>query len=239
MMIAKVLFVEDEPALSEIVSESLTAKGFEVVHVYSLKDAFERYYASKPDILLIDVMLPDGDGFSFARQIRTNDLDTPIIFLTSKSLASDVVMGFESGGSDYLKKPFSMEELIIRMKVLLSKNRLVLKKDDDFGLITLGKYKFFYPNGELYFLGSKRVLTSRESEILKMLIINKNRVLDRNSLLMAIWGQNDYFTGRSLDVFMTKLRKYLKEDEEIFIVNIRGQGYKLIIISPMPDRNLQ
>lgn len=225
----KVLFVEDEPALAEIVGESLTAKGFEIIHASSIKEALQYYYEVQPAILLLDVMLGDGDGFSLARQIRTKDLETPILFLTSKSLPADVVTGFESGGNDYLKKPFSIAELSVRMKALLNKNRLVLKETEDtFGPVELGQYKFLYPTGELFLMGNKRVLTAREAEILKMLIVNKNQILDRELILMAIWGQNDYFTGRSLDVFVTKLRKYLKDDPQVLIINIRGKGYKLI-----------
>lgn len=225
----KILFVEDEPALAEIVKESLESKGFEVKHASTAKDAMASYYTGHYDILVLDVMLGDGDGFSMAKQIRLEDLHTPIIFLTSKSLPADVVNGFESGGNDYLKKPFSMEELIIRMKALLNKNRLVSKNTDTVhGEIVIGNYNFSYTKGELYFFGIKRVLTSRESEILKMLILNRNQILERNVLLTTIWGENDYFSGRSLDVFITKLRKYLKEDPSVSIVNIRGQGYKLI-----------
>lgn len=229
LMGVKVLFVEDEPALAEIVRESLVFKGFEVSHASSAKEALSLYYAGLPDILVLDVMLGDGDGFSIARQIRIKDINTPIIFLTSKSLPADVVNGFESGGNDYLKKPFSMEELIVRMKALLDKNRLVRKDtNDDHTAIGIGYYKFSYPMGELYYAGTKRILTSRESEILRMLVANRNQILERNELLNTVWGQNDYFSGRSLDVFITKLRKYLKEDPSVLIINIRGQGYKLI-----------
>lgn len=229
MIVITVLFVEDEPALAEIVKESLESKGFVVNHVATAKDAMAMYYSGQHDILVLDVMLGDGDGFAIARQIRLKDISTPIIFLTSKSLPADVVNGFESGGNDYLKKPFSMEELIIRMKALLNKNRLVLKSTGaEHAEIAIGNYSFFYPKGELYFFGIKRVLTSREAEILSMLILNRNQILDRNTLLVTIWGENDYFSGRSLDVFITKLRKYFREDPSVTIINIRGQGYKLI-----------
>lgn len=142
---AKVLFVEDEPALAEIVRESMESKGFVVNHADSAKQAMELYYTNLPDIIVLDVMLGDGDGFSIAKQIRLKDVDTPIIFLTSKSLPADVVNGFESGGNDYLKKPFSMEELIIRMKALLNKNRLAIKEHQELhSAIPIGKYLFSY-----------------------------------------------------------------------------------------------
>ena len=226
---AKVLFAEDEPALAEIVRESLESKGFDVIHALSAKDALNFYYGIRPDILVLDVMLGDGSGFSIAEQIRSTDSITPIIFLTSRSLTADVVQGFESGGNDYLKKPFSMEELIVRMKALLNKNRLIIKPAEKISEnISIGRYSFSYLQAELVINGSRQMLTARESEILKMLLLNKEQILNRDLLLNTIWGQNDYFTGRSLDVFITKLRKYLKEDPSVLIINIRGQGYKLV-----------
>jgi DNA-binding response OmpR family regulator len=137
-----------------------------------------------------------------------------------------VVEGFESGGNDYLKKPFSLEELIIRIRVLLSKNRLVINKSA--GVTEIGRYRFYYPQGELNFEGNSRALTARESEILNLLIMNKNQLLNRDEVLLNLWQNNDYFSSRSLDVFITKLRRYLKEDPSVNILNIRGRGYKLI-----------
>jgi DNA-binding response OmpR family regulator len=225
----KILFSEDEPALAEIVKETLAFNGFEVYHVLTAKETVALYHEIKPDVLVLDVMLPDGDGFSIAKQIRRSDARTPIIFLTSKSLPSDVVMGFESGGNDYLKKPFSMEELIIRIKALLSRDRLVIKPEQTSRQpISIGGYKFLYPEGFLVLNGIQRTLTNREAEILQLLLLNKGGLLERNVLLNTFWSSNDYFSSRSLDVFITKLRKYLKDDPSILIINIRGQGYKLI-----------
>lgn len=225
----KILFAEDEPALAEIVKETLMFKGFEVIHATTASETINQYHKIKPDILILDVMLPDGDGFSLAKQLRHTDTQTPIIFLTSKSLPADVVTGFESGGNDYLKKPFSIEELVIRIKALLSRNRLVIKPDEQKKqAIPIGKYHFHYPEGILTFEGAHKTLTNREAEILQMLLLNKNNVLDRNLILNTLWNNNDYFSGRSLDVFITKLRRYLKDDPSVFIINIRGQGYKLV-----------
>lgn len=225
----KILFVEDEPALAEIVKETLALKGFEVTHTLTAKETISQYRKSKPDILILDVMLPDGDGFSIAKQLRQIDTATPIIFLTSKALPADVVMGFESGGNDYLKKPFSIEELTIRIKALLSQNRLIFKPENEAKQpIKIGNYQFYYPKGILTTANSQRTLTTREAEILQMLLLNKNKMLERNVILNALWSNNDYFSGRSLDVFITKLRRYLKDDPSIFIMNIRGQGYKLV-----------
>ncbi|NVM64643.1 DNA-binding response OmpR family regulator [Mucilaginibacter sp. SG538B] len=226
MISHKVLLVEDEPVLAEIVQESLQSRGFEVVYADTIARAKGVYYDNKPDIIVLDVMLPDGSGFDFARQIRNVDTDLPVIFLTSRSLPQDVVEGFESGGNDYLKKPFSLEELIIRIRALLSKNRLVISQN--VGLTEIGRYRFYYPQGELNFDGNSRTLTTRESEILNLLIMNRNQLLNRDELLLNFWQNNDYFSSRSLDVFITKLRRYLKDDPSVSILNIRGRGYKLI-----------
>ncbi|MBK0379976.1 response regulator transcription factor [Mucilaginibacter segetis] len=225
---SKILLVEDELVLAEIVHESLNSRGFEVVHTDTIHGAKELYYNILPDIIILDVMLPDGSGFDFAKQIRNIDAELPIIFLTSRSLIQDVVKGFESGGNDYLKKPFSLEELIIRVKALLSRNRILIKEKEEIKTIQIGSYKFQYPLGILSRMENKRTLTTRESEILHLLLLNRNNVLNRNSLLMELWNNDDYFSGRSLDVFMAKLRKYLKDDPSVSILNIRGQGYKLI-----------
>lgn len=222
-----ILLVEDELVLAEIVQESLQSRGFNVAHAVTIAHALELYHTNSPAIIVLDVMLPDGSGFELARQIRNVDMDLPIIFLTSKSLPQDVVEGFESGGNDYLKKPFSLEELIIRIRALLSKNRLITK-NPGINTTALGQFTFKYPKGALDILGNERILTTREAEILHLLILNKNRVLSRNELLVNLWGNNDYFSGRSLDVFITKLRRYLKPDPSVSILNIRGQGYKLI-----------
>jgi len=228
MISAKVLLVEDELVLAGIIADSLDSRGFRVIHTASAREVPIMLREHLPDVIVMDVMLPDGDGFTLAKQIRMKDHDTPIIFLTSRSLTQDVVEGFESGGNDYLKKPFSLEELIIRIKALLSKNRLVTSASAGTCDTKLGDYLFHYPKGVLTFGCSKRLLTTRESEILQMLVINHHQILSRQTLLRTFWDNDDYFSGRSLDVFITKLRKYLGQDPGVGILNIRGQGYKLI-----------
>ena len=223
----KVLLIEDELVLAEIVLESLQSRGFSVSHAATIAEGLNLYYTHSPAVIVLDVMLPDGSGLELARQLRNLGTELPIIFLTSKSLPQDVVDGFESGGNDYLKKPFSLEELIVRIRALLSKSRLITP-NPGVNTIPLGQFVFKYPKGVLQMLGNERLLTTREAEILHMLILNKNGVLSRNELLNSLWGDNDYFSGRSLDVFITKLRQYLKEDPSVSILNIRGQGYKLI-----------
>jgi DNA-binding response OmpR family regulator len=224
----KILFVEDEPALAEIIKESLESKGFDVCHVATAAAALQAHSLTTFHLLILDVMLPDGDGFSLLKKIRSRDLTTPALFLTSKSLAADVVNGFESGANDYLKKPFSMEELVIRMRSLLgivNTRPIDLKKTGPF---TIGEYIFHYPEGVLVHKGAKKQLTFREAEILNLLQSRHEQMVLRQELLLTHWGNDDYFSGRSLDVFITKLRKYLKQDPSIAILNFRGQGYKLI-----------
>jgi len=223
-----ILLIEDELVLAEIVRESLQSRGFGVVHAADIASALEKYYNYKPDILVLDVMLPDGNGFDLARQIRNIDTQIPIIFLTSRSQVHDVVEGFESGGNDYLKKPFSIEELIVRIKALLSRNGLISKAEAVDKTASIGKYQFEYPAGVLSVNNKKRALTTRESELLQLLLLNKNQFVERKAILLKFWGNDDYFSGRSLDVFITKLRRYLNEDPTIAILNIRAQGYKLI-----------
>lgn len=225
----KVLLVEDETALAEIVSESLQGKGFDVVHVTTAAAAMEAGYKMQPAIIVLDVMLPDGNGFDIAKQLRKTDLETPILFLTSKSRPEDVVNGFETGGNDYLKKPFSIAELIVRMKALLARNRLLITEENPVQqILSIGEYNFHYPAGILKYAGFSRTLTSREAEILHILFLNRNQMLDRKVLLMKLWGNDDYFSGRSLDVFISKLRKYLKDDPAVVIINVRSRGYKLV-----------
>lgn len=225
----KVLLVEDEIALAEIVGESLQSKGFDVTHVTTAAAAMDIFYKIKPTIIILDVMLPDGNGFDIAKHIRKTDVETPVLFLTSRSRPEDVVNGFETGGNDYLKKPFSIAELIVRMKALLGKNRLIMTEESSARQIfSIGEYTFHYPAGILKYGGISRTLTSRESEILHILLLNRNQMLDRKVLLMKLWGNDDYFSGRSLDVFISKLRKYLREDPSVTIINVRGKGYKLV-----------
>ena len=228
MKAVKILFVEDEPALAEIVKESLESKDFIVSHVKTVANALIAHKAEAYDILILDVMLPDGDGFSMLKKIRITDSATPAIFLTSKSLPSDVVNGFESGANDYLKKPFSMDELVIRIRALLGMVNLKSFEAHRRGVFPIGEFSFHYPEGLLVYKGSKKQLTFREAEILNMLRTQQEKIISRKELLLTHWENDDYFSGRSLDVFVTKLRKYLKADPSVAILNFRGQGYKLI-----------
>ena len=220
----KVLLAEDEESLGMIVKESLESRDFIVFHAKNGEEALFFYQTQKPDILVLDVMMPIKDGFTLAKEIRQENKYIPIIFLTAKSQTNDVLEGFNHGGNDYLKKPFSMEELIVRVKSLL--NRIAIKPNLE--NIQIGAYLFDYTKQSLTFLGEKQQLTHRESQLLYYLFEKKNQILDRSFILNKLWGNDDFFNARSMDVFISKLRKKLKKDTNIQIINIRGFGYKLI-----------
>jgi DNA-binding response OmpR family regulator len=228
MSLNKVLFVEDELFLAEIVKETLETKLFEVTHVSTLKMASAILSEQDFDIIVLDVMLPDGNGFDWLKNIRSDGVTLPVIFLTSRSQTEDIVRGFEEGGNDYLKKPFSMAELEVRMKALLRKEYIPVQSKNDQYQWKIRSYRFAYPSGELIVDNKVIQLTSREADILQLLLLNTNQSLSRNELLERFWGNTDYFSGRSLDVFISKLRRYLKTDEQVKIINVRGIGYKMV-----------
>jgi len=219
-----ILLAEDEPALGQIIKESLETRNFNVLLCENGEKAFEIYQSKSPQLLVLDVMMPKKDGFTLAKEIRTIDEYIPIIFLTAKSQTRDVVEGFSIGGNDYLKKPFSIEELIVRINNLL--NRVQLQKTSD--ILQIGQYTFDFPKQTLKINEEAIQLTHRESHLLFHLIKNRNAVLDRSFILNKLWGNDDFFNARSMDVFITKLRKKLNKDDSIQILNVRGYGYKLI-----------
>ena len=222
----KILLAEDEAALGQIIKESLETRNFEVLLCADGQIAFEIYKSKSPKLLVLDVMMPKKDGFTLAKEIRRIDDTIPIIFLTAKSQTQDVVEGFTIGGNDYLKKPFSMEELIVRINSLL--NRTKLQKTTE--IIEIGDYIFNFPKQHLSYKTEEAIqLTHREAHLLFHLIKNKNNVLDRSLILNKLWGNNDFFTARSMDVFISKLRRKLSQDKRIQILNVRGFGYKLTV----------
>tara|TARA_R110002049_G_scaffold237340_2_gene410441 strand:- start:1834 stop:2517 length:684 start_codon:yes stop_codon:yes gene_type:complete len=223
--LTNILLAEDEPALGQIIKESLETRNFNVLLCENGEKAFEVYKNKSPELLVLDVMMPKKDGFTLAKEIRAIDDTTPIIFLTAKSQTQDVVEGFSIGGNDYLKKPFSIEELIVRINNLL--NRIKVQKTSD--ILVIGNYTFDFPKQQLQFKNEEtKQLTHREAHLLFHLIKNRNQVLDRSLILNKLWGNDDFFNARSMDVFITKLRKKLKKDGTIQIINVRGFGYKLI-----------
>jgi len=220
----KLLLAEDEPSLAQIIKESLETRAFEVFLAKNGIEALELFHAHTPDVLVLDVMMPFKDGFTLAKEIREENKQVPIIFLTAKSQTKDVLEGFSHGGNDYLKKPFSMEELIVRIQSLLNRNSI--KSDTE--KIKIASYIFNHTRQTLEHKNETIVLTHRESELLFLLTQKKNEISDRSFILKKLWGTDDFFNARSMDVFITKLRKKLKSDENIQIVNVRGYGYKLI-----------
>mgnify|MGYP000232867225 CR=1 FL=1 len=221
--IIKVLLAEDEPSLGQIIKESLETRNFKVSLVTDGEAAYELFNEQSFDVLVFDVMMPKKDGFTLTKEIRKENNEVPILFLTAKSQAKDVVEGFTIGGNDYLKKPFSMEELIVRIHNLLSRNNFKLKT------VLLGAFTFDLAKQFLQYKNEEKInITHREAHLLHHLLQNKNQVLDRSKVLKELWGDDDFFNARSMDVFITKLRKKLKKDESIQIVNVRGFGYKLI-----------
>ncbi len=221
----KIILAEDEPSLALIIKESLETRNFEVVAVGNGDEAYTAYMQEKPRLLVLDVMMPVKDGFTVAQDIRKIDKMIPIIFLTAKSQTQDVVDGFKHGGNDYLKKPFSMEELIVRIHALLNRHEAAAEVD---GLTHVGGFIFDYAKQSLTYNNETEVLTYREAEVLSHLYKHKNEMVTRSHILKEIWGDDDFFNGRSLDVFITKLRKKLDKDKEVQIINSRGYGYKLI-----------
>lgn len=226
-MSIKILYVEDELFLGKIVKETLEMRGFDVVMESDGARVMETFTRSQPDICVLDVMLPNRSGFELAEDIRKLNDDIPVIFLTAKTQTDDVIHGFKIGGNDYIRKPFSIEELIARVE-----NALRMKKDEPVAelgdTIQLGRYRFQLNKQVLAIGNEERKLSYRESELLKYLYLNRGQVIDRRDLLNHIWGNDSFFNSRNLDVYITKIRGYLKEDDSIEIITIKGMGYRFI-----------
>ena len=225
-METKLLLVEDEASLAMIVRDVLEKQGFEVRCAFTGNEGLKLFYEFKPDIVVTDIMMPQLDGLSMTELIRQNDKTTPILFLSAKSKTEDVVQGFETGGNDYLKKPFGMDELIVRIKGLLNRN--LKEKKEEQTVYPIGQYTFDFIQQTLTCGNYEEELSHREAEILLRLCKNRNNVMDNKSVLLELWGDDDFFNTRSFNVFIVKLRKKLSKDPNIKIINIRGVGYKLI-----------
>lgn len=223
-----VLYVEDEVFLGKIVKETLESRGFAVRMETDGLDATDAFKMLKPDICVLDVMLPGKSGFEIAAEIRQLDKHVPILFLTAKTQTEDVVKGFAQGGNDYLRKPFSMEELIVRIQNLLQMtgNKIAPAADPD--NITIGRFVFNLPRQTLQGGTEERKLSYRESELLRYLYENRNSIIDRRDILMKLWGNDNFFNSRNLDVYITKLRGYLREDSSLEILTIKGVGYRFV-----------
>ncbi len=223
---AKVLYVEDEIFLAKIVSETLQGRGYEVVLESDGGKALEQFSEIKPDVCLLDIMLPNKDGFSIADEIREKDAQVPIIFLSAKSQTSDVVNGFKLGANDYIRKPFSIEELIVRIENVLKNKTEVPAEQEE---VSLGQYTFNSKRQTLSFAAEQRKLSYRESELLRLLYDNRDKIVERSEILTLLWGSDSFFNSRNLDVYITKLRNYLKNDPSIEIITIKGIGYRFVV----------
>ena len=222
----KVLLVEDEQSLAMILCDTLEAQGFEMRTAGDGEEGLRMFEEQKPDVLVADVMMPKMDGFEMVRRIRKTDKHTPVLFLTARSAVNDVVAGFELGGNDYLKKPFGIQELIIRIKSLCHCVSSSFSQDE---WVNIGRYRF-NATQQILQMGDKVMeLSHREAEILRLLVDNQNEVVETKKILLDLWGDDSFFNTRSLHVFITKLRHKLSDDENIRIVNVRGIGYKLIL----------
>jgi len=229
---SKILLAEDDPNLGEILKEYLELKGkFEVVLCKDGEEAFRVFNREEFDICILDVMMPKKDGFTLGKEIRKINEDIPIIFATAKGMMEDKSMAFGLGGDDYITKPFRVEELLLRINALLrrSANREQTEPEEIARTFEIGEYFFDYTSQTIKRNGEQQKLSTKEAELLRMLCLKKNDVLTREEALLKIWHDDNYFNGRSMDVFLSKLRKYLKQDPNVEIVNVHGKGYKLLI----------
>lgn len=223
-----VLYAEDELFLGKIVKESLQGRGFSVHMVSDGAKAFTVFKQVAPDVCILDVMLPNKDGFEIAEEIRAVNTRVPILFLTAKTQTGDVVKGFSMGGNDYIRKPFSMEELIVRIEnALRTKDGKVVTVSAD--MVQLGRYRFFTNRQVLAKDTAERKLSYRENELLKILYQHRDGIIDRKDILNLLWGNDSFFNSRNLDVYINKIRGYLREDSQLEILTIKGIGYRFII----------
>ena len=223
----KILLCEDDENLGMLLREYLQAKGYDADLCPDGEEGYKAFLKNKYDLCVLDVMMPKKDGFTLAQEIRSVNSDIPIIFLTAKTLKEDLFEGFRNGADDYITKPFSMEELIFRIEAIL--RRIKGKKTKETTFYKIGKFTFDTQKQVLTIDGKSTKLTTKESELLSLLCAHANEILQRDFALKTIWIDDNYFNARSMDVYITKLRKHLKEDPSIEIINIHGRGYKLII----------
>ena len=225
----KILLIEDDPNLGYILQESLELQGFEITRCEDGEAGYLQFVKEKYDICLIDVMLPKKDGFTLAKEIRAIDQDISLIFLTAKALKEDRIEGLKIGADDYITKPFSMEELILRIQAVLKRINKGIISESTKSKFELGKYIFDFEKSVLLREDKQQKLTNKESELLRLLCLHKNQELPREVALKQIWEEDSYFTARSMDVYISKLRKFLKDDSNVEVINIHGKGYKLVI----------
>ena len=230
----RILLVEDDQNFGDVLKSYLEMHDYDVVLAKDGQEGFNRFRSGEFDLCVFDVMMPRKDGFTLAKEIREKDKEVPIIFLTAKTMKQDVLEGFKIGADDYISKPFNSEELLLRIQAILKRSQKKKDPNEDIKEFTIGNFHFNYPlriltfnneNGE----NGKDKLSPKEAHLLRMFCLYKNDILPRSEALTKIWGEDNYFTARSMDVFVTKLRKYLKRDENIEIVNIHGNGFQLLV----------
>lgn len=229
IVMQKILLAEDDPNLGELLKDYLELKGkYDVVLCQDGDQALEQFRKERFDLCIFDVMMPKKDGFSLGKDVRKMDQTIPIIFATAKGMMEDKTQAFELGGDDYITKPFRVEELLLRIQALLK--RVSKDKEEELAdKFEIGNYFFDYTSQVVTYKGQQQKLSTKEAELLRLLCLKKNDVLTREEALVKIWHDDNYFTGRSMDVFLSKLRKYLKEDPNVEIVNVHGKGYKLLV----------
>ncbi len=222
----RILLVEDDKTLNFIIRDNLEEAGYDVKATENGEEAWDVFQKNQFDLCLFDVMLPKLDGFSLAKKVREKDVSIPVIFLTAKSMTEDKINGFTLGGDDYITKPFSMEELLLRIKVFLKRSHTEEVENEELSNCKVGRFDFLFDNLTLQNGDEKRTLTYKEAELLRYFCENSNTVLSRSDILKNVWGSDDYYLGRSLDVFISRLRKYLKSDPDIKIINLHGIGFR-------------
>lgn len=225
----KILLAEDDSNLGNLLKEYLEAKNYDTSWAKNGKEGFDLFKKNSYDLCLLDVMMPLKDGFTLAKEIRAQNKSVPIVFLTAKSMKEDAIEGFTVGADDYITKPFSMEELLLRLNAILRRTKNQTTADNTIKFFEIGQYQFDYENQKLKMGKKEQGLTTKEAELLRLLCLHKNDVLDRNFALNSIWKDDNYFNSRSMDVFVTRLRKYLKDDPKVEIINIHGKGFKLLV----------
>ncbi len=225
----KILLVEDDPNLGFVIQDNLQLRGYDVQLHADGKSAIDAFKPSLYQVILLDIMLPKADGFAVARFIRDKDKEVPILFLTAKNMMEDKLEGFRTGADDYITKPFSFEELFCRLEIFIKRRKLLADTINE--VVSIGKYTFDFAKLKLSCAVETRTLTQREALILELLYRNRNNTLKRDEILNQVWGDDDYFMGRSLDVFISKLRKYLRHDSAVQIQNQHGIGFSLKIES--------
>ena len=224
----KILVVEDDPNLGSLLKEYLNARGHDATLATNGEQGLKAFRRGDFEFLILDVMMPVKDGFTVAKEIRAKNDSVPILFLTAKSMKEDTIHGFQAGADDYMTKPFSMEELLMRIEAIVRRAGIMGTEEEEPDSYNIGKFNFDHRKQLLIFNGSENKLTTKENDLLKLLCKKRNGIMERDKALNQIWGDDNYFNGRSMDVYIAKLRKHLKQDPQVEILNVHGKGFKLL-----------